>query len=293
MTDFPNIKIEPKFNFTKTDRVFTIGSCFAREIEAALMGSGITPITVDCKIPVEYYTNEHRGGWNGALNAYTPHSMLDLIKLPDRDDRSRAGALSVGDDKWSDMLLTGLRSLETSELDVAREKLLTTYRQLATADLVVITLGLTESWYDTQDQIWVNKSPALERTAQRQPDRYKFCNVNSAMVMGAMHEIVDVITSKTGGKAKILLTTSPVPLAGTYTARDVIVANMYSKATLLSAAVNIASTYDHVDYYPSYEMVTMGPKADAWEFDLVHVRRGYVEKVVGRFIERYLVKEAI
>lgn len=288
-TDFPDISISPKFTFGKTERIFTIGSCFARNIETALIRAGISPIPVDCKFPSGVYQNDHPADWNGALNAYTPHSMLDLITLPDRADPMRAGALDVSDGKWSDLLCTGMRTLTSAELDRTRRLLNETYRRIAEADLVIITLGLTESWYDSFDDIWVNKSPALERSAHRQPDRYKFCNISGAMASDALARIVDVIGRKTEGRARILFTTSPVPFAGTYTTRDVIVANAYSKATLLSAAVSIASKHSHVDYYPSYEMATMGPRPEVWEYDQIHVRQRYVERIVGRFLKHYLV----
>lgn len=287
--DFPNIEIRPKFTFSKTDRIFTIGSCFARNIEKALVAADIRPIPVECRFPAGFYLNDHPTDWNGALNAYTPHSMLDLITLPDRENAMRAGALDVGEARWSELLCTGLRSLASTELDLVRQMLVRTYERIAEADVVILTLGLTESWYDSFDSIWVNKSPALERTAHRQPDRYKFCNITSTMATDALARIVSAIDEKTAGKARILLTTSPVPFAGTYTTRDVIVANAYSKATLLSAAVSTATSHSHVDYYPSYEMATMGPRADVWEYDQIHVKQAYVDKIIGRFLKHYLV----
>jgi hypothetical protein len=92
----------------------------------------------------------------------------------------------------------------------------------------------------------------------------------------------------TGGRAKMIITTSPVPLHATFTNRDVICANQYSKSTLLSAAVELASNHDWIDYYPSYEMV-MGTARDlAWLEDGVHVKPALIDQVIGRFTQAYL-----
>lgn len=284
----PDISIRPKFQFTRSDKVFTIGSCFARNIETALVRSGIVPITTECHVPGDLYDRRSTVARNGALNAYTPHSMLDILRLPTRSDRHRAGALQVGEDSWSDMLVTGIRHISTEELDILRTNIIGTYERLAEASLVIITLGFTESWYDATDGLYINKSPALERTALKADNRYSFHNANGPEVIDALDRMIEFVAEVTSGKARVLLTTSPVPLHGTYMQTDVISANMYSKATLLSSAVTVAAKHDHVDYYPSYEMVTFGPKEDVWEFDGVHVKTSYVDKVIGKFLENYL-----
>lgn len=284
----PDLSIHPKFTFSKSDKVFTIGSCFARNIETALIKSGIIPITTECKVPGDLYDRRSTVARNGALNAYTPHSMLDIMRMPERSDRTRAAALNVGENAWSDMMMTGIRHVSTEELDVLRSNVIETYERLAEANLVIITLGFTESWFDEQDGMWINKSPALERTAMRS-ERYSFRNASAGEVTDALEGIVAYVGKVTGGKARVLFTTSPVPLHGTYTQMDVVSANMYSKATLLSSAVTVAGRHENVDYYPSYEMVTFGPKADVWEFDGVHVQTSYVNKVVGKFLDHYLV----
>ncbi len=284
---FPQIAIKPKFKVDRSDPVFTIGSCFARNIEMFLNRSGVNCLTSKCTIEDRYYELTGIGARNGALNAYTPHSMLDMINLINRPDRATAGILQVGDDQYFDMMVSGIKQMTRAECEMVRNRILGTYEDLAHARTVIITLGYTESWYDTQDRIYVNRSPGGSLKTARNGSRYSFHNVSATEVLDVLDGIVASIDEQTNG-AKVILTVSPVPLHGTYTDRDVISANQYSKCTLLSAAVETACKYANVDYFPSYEMVMNAERSTVWEQDGVHVRSAIVEKVVGTFLSSYL-----
>jgi hypothetical protein len=56
--------------------------------------------------------------------------------------------------------------------------------------------------------------------------------------------------------ARILLTVSPVPLTATYTDEHVLIATTHSKAILRAAAGVVTSKYEHVYYFPAYEIIT-------------------------------------
>jgi hypothetical protein len=86
----------------------------------------------------------------------------------------------------------------------------------------------------------------------------------------------------------VILTVSPVPLAATFTGRDVLVANMYSKSVLRAVAEEIRARFDFVDYFPSYESVMLSPRATTWEEDGVHVADAAVAVNVRRMVEAYL-----
>ncbi len=251
---------------------------------------GYDILTARFLFPGEFFDNSGFSARNGALNAYTPNSMLELVNLLSRDDRETCGILQMGDDEYCDMLLSGLRFLSLAEVREARAILLAAYQELLTADVVIITLGFTEAWYDMQDRMYVNRSPAGSMRTRKFKDRYQFYNAGPRDVAGTMKEIIDSVRRVTQDRAKIVVTVSPVPLHGTFTDRDVVSANLYSKSTLLSAAVSLAAEYPFVDYYPSYEMVTCTRHEEAWENDGVHVKPQCVEKVIGVFAEQYFAE---
>lgn len=284
---FPNIHVSPKFKLDKSKAVYTIGSCFARNVEFFLRKSGVDCISSNFLVPGEFYEMSGHGARNGALNAYTAHSMRDVIRLTERADRETAGLLQVGDDEYCDMMVSGLKPLNAEQSSIARNTVIDAYEAMANASTVIITLGYTESWFDTLDNIYVNRSPGGSLKTARKGKQYNFHNVSAAEVTVVLGEIIDLIGQRTKNRAKIIFTVSPVPLHGTFTNRDVILANLYSKSTLLCAAVESASKYDNVDYFPSYEMVTNSDRNTSWEADGVHVKREVIEKVMDRFGERY------
>ncbi|MBD9373985.1 GSCFA domain-containing protein [Rhizobium sp. ARZ01] len=288
--DFPSIHVDPKFQLEKSDVFFTIGSCFARNLERELSKIDVTNLTSNCVFDGDLY-GMRGSARNGALNAYTPKSMLDLLRLHKRSDAMTAGIIQTGDNEFFDMMTSGLRALTADESEAVRSKLLETYRSLKDADVVVVTLGFTETWVDEQDNIHINRSPGGEKKLVRSTERYAFFNESPASTMETVEAIVHEIKEQTGGRAKVVITTSPVPLHRTWLSRDIVSANLYSKSTLLSAATHAAAQYDFVDYFPSYEMVTFSPRSIAWKEDGMHVHPEVVEKIIRRFSDLYFASK--
>jgi hypothetical protein len=285
--DFPAIFHRPKFKLDQNSQVFTIGSCFARNIESSLAARGIGCVTTKCIIPGELYELEGLGARNGALNAYTPYSMLELVRRADSRPEPTFGALQVDDDGWIDMLVSGLNVLTKDQLEDVRGKLFDTYFQLKSCGVVIVTLGYTESWFDRLDKIYVNRSPGSSRKAMRHGDRYEFHNASATQVEAVLREIVDNVERLTHGAAKIIFTVSPVPLHATFSNRDSVSANLYSKSTLLSAAMAVSEENDSVDYFPSYELVIYSNPDLTWANDGVHVKPAAVDRVIEKFHSLY------
>ena len=57
----------------------------------------------------------------------------------------------------------------------------------------------------------------------------------------------------------MLLTVSPVPLTATAENRHVLVSTIHSKSILRAVAGELASRFDFIDYFPSYEIVISPP----------------------------------
>jgi hypothetical protein len=277
----------PKFKIEPTEPFFAIGSCFARNLELHLSNVVKECITAACVFSDDLYQLKGFGSRNGALNAYTPGSMCALVEFASRPDSNRVGTLQVGDNEWADMMAAGLRFLNLDELSLVRSQLLDTYRRLSEARTVVITLGYTEAWRDVHDDIFVNRAPAGSAKLGRRASRYEFINMSVKQTIESLDQIVQSIHRQTSGQAKVIMTVSPVPLASTFEESDVVLANDYSKATLLCAASDVCARYDFVDYFPSYQYVRYSAASEAWESDGVHVRTPLVKRVVGRFAELY------
>ena len=104
---------------------------------------------------------------------------------------------------------------------------------------MIITLGYTESWYSTEHDIYVNRAPVGDLRLRRRASGFQFQNLSGAQVVATLEAILAEIFSRCGADTKVIMTVSPVPIGRSFSPHDVIVANDYSKATLLSAAVEI------------------------------------------------------
>jgi hypothetical protein len=102
-----------------------------------------------------------------------------------------------------------------------------------------------------------------------------------------LDEIYEIISQYGHPNSHIIVTVSPVPLLATFTGRDVVVANSFSKSVLRAVAEEWASDKTNVDYFPSYEIVTNTKRDVAWENDLRHVRAEVVNSIMNQLKKHY------
>lgn len=160
------------------------------------------------------------------------------------------------------------------------------FRKLANVDAVIITLGLIEDWYDQRLGLYMNSAPT-GHMVKKHPERFTFRILSFEENLSIVRQSLDLIHA-VNPRAKIVITTSPVPLGKTFTSRDVIVANTYSKSTLRVIAQDVADERDYVDYFPSYEIVMLSDKFGAWEDDQRHVLDTKVAEIMASFMGHYL-----
>ncbi|MEH6721817.1 MAG: GSCFA domain-containing protein [Aurantimonas endophytica] len=268
--------INPGFVIAEGSTVFTIGSCFARNVEDALVSAGVEVPTMQFSAP----QSEAPGRVNRILNQYNPGSMLQAVEAINAESHSHA--LNEGKLGVVDLLLaTGSRPVSIERALERRGQIRDLYeRGLESADTVLITLGLVECWRDDETGLWLNEVPADKIRAG--DTRYSFHRLDVAQSTDLIAQMVEALGTK-----NIVLTVSPVPLQATFSDYDCTVANAYSKATLRLCADRIASDFPNVDYFPSYEMVTlMG--LPAFGVDNVHVSNSVVGNVIAHMVSHYV-----
>lgn len=282
------INHEPRFNLPRDCSVFTIGSCFARNIEKKLSASGIDVPTTRFALPKGVYSKVDSDGLaNSVLNKFTIHSIsneLDRV-LEGRKIENR-GFIEETDGLWRDPQATHSTPMSWEDVNRLRDAIEATTISIRTADATFITLGLTESWLDTKTGVYLNGSlPA--RDMRRHPNRFRFVNPSYAELRLEMHRIIETIKRYGKPDAKIIVTVSPVPLDKTFSGQDVIVANSYSKSVLRAVAEDVRFL-DGVDYFPSYEMAMFSPRDSTWQDDQRHVSQAAIEAITGRFVALYI-----
>lgn len=154
-------------------------------------------------------------------------------------------------------------------------------------DVFIITLGLSEVWYNKQsgDVFW------------RAIPRSKFDSARHGFKVSTVEENRQNLTTirdfirRFRPDATIIFTLSPVPLLATFRPVSCVTANSVSKAILRVAIDEFfrANTHDtRLHYFPSYEIVTNYFR-DPFRGDNRHVRLDVVERIMNEFAQHYLI----
>jgi hypothetical protein len=273
----------PKFQIQNSDVIFCIGSCFARNIERALTDFGL-----DCaSIPSAVLQSQ--GLQSEALTKFSTASMLTELRwaLDVETPFEDAFLLSHNDGTFTDPHSRhGVAHVSREEALAARHRVIKAMRAIVRSDVVVLTLGLVEAWYDNELGIYLNEPPSF-LLAQKNLARFSLHILDYQKNMAALESIYELFTSKLPRRPRILLTVSPVPFTCTFSDRDVVVANAYSKATLRAVAQDFSERYEQIDYVPVFESVTNSATDIAWEPDRIHVTDIAVRANVLHFLANY------
>jgi len=279
---------EPRFSIGRDDSFFCIGSCFARNIEGVLLKHGFRVTSTEIDVPQEALANTHSGP--GICTKFNAYSMLNevLVAFGEKSNPN-GGLVEIGEGKYWDPQLHSTPHLSYDSARATRAGVTGCFQRLKDADVCIVTLGLTEMWWDTVLDLPLNAGPPIWKEAHRQK-RFAFRNPP----LGAIREKVGALCHKihehSGGRAKVVLTVSPVPLQRTFSDRDIIVANNYSKSLLRVVADELVQECAYVDYYPSYEYVMFSPRHLTWHEDQRHVSPRLVHYITERFIDTYVAQ---
>lgn len=275
---FPQVRAG--FQFCPQDQIFTMGSCFARNIEEHLQAYNIP--TTQFSVPKSEFDRRP----NGLLNEYNPASMAQRLvwAAAGFDTRQVEDAAHIDADRCIDLLLPNGSGVTLERLLQRRAEIDAIYAQLRSCKVLIMTLGLVECWFDNKTHTWLNRAPH-PRFVKQSPERFSFVRLNADQSTRLLEAALqDTFNS---GVRNILLTVSPVPLGTTFSGTDCVLANSYSKATLRVVAENLSHTFSNqLDYFPSYEIVSSGGLS-AFIGDQIHVKDEVVQRVVNYMLSHY------
>jgi hypothetical protein len=292
LSGFVDVALRPTFTFDASDKIMTLGSCFAREIEKHLKGLGFDLPTLAIEIPA----NERGSAVaNDIFNKYTVHSIenelrwaIDGVDIPPKDYY-----LNVGPDLWHDPQLGGNVVPASLERVIERREIVArATSQLPSCKVIVITLGLGESWYDTLTNTYLNTAPPRE-ALDSSPQRYRLDILGHDDILESLERIHSLLTRHGHPDFKMLLTVSPVPFKATFSGEDAVSANTYSKSVQRAAAEAFVRRHVNVNYFPSYEIVTLTHRDLAYELDNIHVTRALVARIMDRVLTAYVPTLAV
>jgi GSCFA family len=289
--------IDPATGYARiagTDRVATMGSCFAQHLARHIRSAGLNyyvaesaPAGLSDEIARarNYEVFSARYG-----NVYTARQAVQLFdrafgRFHPRDDvwEHKGGFVDAFRPQIEPQPLasaTRVRYGAADHLHFVREV-------FTGSDWLVFTLGLTEGWRSRIDGAVYPIAPGVAG-GEFDPDRYEFVNFTCEEVRGDLARLVERI-AEVNPRCRIILTVSPVPLIATYERRHVLVSTTFSKAALRVAADEIERRYANVTYFPSYEIVTSPAAAGRYYADdLRSVTETGVKHVMRVFTEHFL-----
>jgi len=273
----------------RRDRVFTIGSCFARNIEEALVDEGLDVVTSRYSIP----ESEWKGRANGILNKYHPYAMLNELEwaLTDKAFPYASAFADTGRDEWIDLHLPGHANPVSRERAIERRKeICQLYKEIKTCNVVMLTPGLVEAWWDNEAGCYTDRT-IPKNLSNQQPDRFEFHVLSYEEVYSAISAMIRLLKGNCAPGLRVFVTVSPVPLGATFTPKDVLIANTYSKSVLRAAIEQAVCEHDFVEYFPSFESVTLSDRDAVFGNDFIHVKDDAVRDLIGRFVVALGVRE--
>lgn len=257
---------KPEYTLEHHDPVFHIGSCFSEHIGNKFIESGFQGIVNP--MGQQYNLHSMSAGLKRIISN-KPYTMSEL---------GSQGEISYSFDHHSDF--SGNRPVEVldrinSELQRAREI-------LSKAKYIFITPGTSHYYiYKKSDKIVSNchKIPA---------SAFEMRMADAAENQATLTQIINDLKSF-NAQAKIILTLSPVRYAALG-----FPLNTISKASLITALHQTISQFDHVYYFPSYEIM-MDDLRDYrfYESDNIHPNEQAIAYIWEKYKHTFCSNECI
>jgi hypothetical protein len=284
-----------KFDIPHDTKIATAGSCFAQHISRHLIKNGYNVLDVEPPppaLPKELHGQFGFGIYSARYgNIYTVRQLNQLAQ-------EAAGCYSPQDYIWDKegRYYDALRpAIEPEGLDSAEEVVEHRIHHIERVrfmfenlDLLIFTLGLTEMWVNKESGTVYPTAPGT-LIGHFNEDLHTFINAQYKDVISDFNDFQRALKRIRAGRPfKVILTVSPVPLTATASGKHVLVSTTYSKSTLRSAAGLLSTNQNHIDYFPSFEIVA-NPRlcSTAFEDNLRSVKDEAVENVMKHFFSEH------
>lgn len=283
------------FHLARTDKIATIGSCFAQHISNTIAREGYNYLITERAPLTTHAAPENYGVYPARFaNVYTTLQFLQLFERAYGLFEPTDAVWRRPDGAFVDPFRPQIQAAGFPTEDAVRADRLAhlacVRRMFEDADVLVFTLGLTETWLAEADGAAVPTAPGVVAESPRGA-AYRFHNASVSEMTRDLSRAFAMIR-EVNPRARFVLTVSPVPLIATYAPQHVLVATTYSKSALRVVAEEM-SRQEGVAYFPSYEIIT-GSYARAAYFrdDLREVTPEGVAHVMSVFRRHYLSPEA-
>ncbi|ADB39708.1 GSCFA domain-containing protein [Spirosoma linguale] len=276
------------------DGIFTIGSCFARNIEACLNPSFKVPSYIlSDNIPEDIRIIENNPTRNRVLwHRYNVFSILHSIEWSLCPPTGFSRLMKVDNTGFVDPYAGCRDILQQKDAERLVNWADDTFKQIRECRVIIITLGLSEVWEDRETGLVMNCSPLMEMW-RTYPERFTKRVVSCFETVEQLENIYALLKRYCPDDFKVIVTVSPIPLANSFRDVDVAVANTASKSILRAAAEEWTSRHQNVHYFPSYEIILNSRQEAVWTEDFRHPNVESIRHVMKVFFNHFIEKRTI
>jgi hypothetical protein len=282
---FPDV---PGLRINRKTSIASMGSCFAREIKNVLIDKDYAYIREERDNPASKHAS---AAWERTYNSFSMRQIFEYTFEAWKPDLRwwNAPVSGIIQDPYRRIIL--YKSVEEAEKDFEKH-CLASRKALEGAEILILTLGLTEIWEDRMDGsvICLPAGPYVNEGGDM--SRYRF-RVSRYQENLDNLERIYLIMKTHSPQCKIIVTVSPVHLWATFRKDlDVISASWNSKATLRAAVDEFVAGHDNVFYFPAFEMavtyrVMLGKPIFAEGREPFHVNRETVNFIMDNFFRMF------
>lgn len=257
---------------TGSEKFATAGSCFAQHIGRHVSNRGADNY-LDLEPAPLLVSDADKSRFGYGLytcrygNIYTSRQLVQLTREALGHSAQRTHVWKK-DGRYYDALRPTVDpvGLESAELVRSMRRLhLEKVREMFhSLDVMVFTLGLTETWLSPEDGTAFPSAPGVV-AGNLDDNPAVFHNLSIDEVRSDMEEFWRLL-KEVNPTARMILTVSPVPLIATASDSHVLPATTYSKSVLRVAAQSLVDVHDEVSYFPSFEIVN-SPQGRGYYFD--------------------------
>jgi len=273
--------INPRKFLHKSSRAYSIGSCFAVNLNRWLrfQGFSVPPVTWG----MHYNTRTILYELQRAVGIETP--SMDWVVEKNDGSTAYVDALRHCIDARSIDDLKGLKSTICTE----------STDSFKAADCFLITLGLSDVWEVDIDGhlVTLNRAPYQKARSLSglSPEVIKNRFLSVQECVEDIRQMVELIRAHKPSGTPIALTVSPVPLKHTSSYCHPHIANNRSKATLLSAVFTFIegdTEEPRASYFPSFEFFQTNPmRIELWQGDNRHPTAQAISIIGEAFVSVY------
>jgi tetratricopeptide (TPR) repeat protein len=213
-----NLRSEPKF-LGKDTRIFTMGSCFARNLSRSLTDNG--------------YVSRHMEISEHINTTFANRVFVDWLGDADIDDAIRQRIVELLPPGWS----------KENTIEIIKN-----------SDIFILTLGVAPAFFDRTTGNFVLLRPNL-LNSRTLAEKYLFRTTSVKENVDNVLYLIDFVR-KISPHLKIVVTVSPIPLIASFECESAVQADCLSKSTMRLVAHDVVngSNISNILYWPSFEV---------------------------------------